>query len=223
LAPRAGRRNASIRSAHSGPPQRALALGRSWPAPGDRLASPAPASCGEIDGSHPQHPRPGVPSGSARLPACFTSIPKTCGAGAPSSTKKGWTAPPWPKKYVDTARTAVQRYIFDEKCCMADAPLSLMAGHGVTMVGPVLASEAQKAEWLPRLAEGDLRLSLAFAEKWSRFHLNGWLCGRRRRGKARPLGREDSVARRAQRGSADRACAHERRNHRPGRAQPIHG
>lgn len=84
--------------------------------------------------------------------------------------QKGWSAPSWPKKYGGTGWTAVQRYIFDEEYCMADGPLPLMAGHGVTMVGPVIytfGSEEQRARYLPRILSGEDYWCQGFSEPGS--------------------------------------------------------
>ncbi|MEI5682007.1 hypothetical protein G6N74_26220 [Mesorhizobium sp. CGMCC 1.15528] len=84
--------------------------------------------------------------------------------------QKGWSAPSWPKKYGGTGWSAVQRYIFDEEYCMADGPLPLMAGHGVTMVGPVIytfGSDEQKARYLPRILTGDDYWCQGFSEPGS--------------------------------------------------------
>jgi len=84
--------------------------------------------------------------------------------------QKGWSAPSWPKKYGGTGWTAVQRYIFDEEYCMADGPLPLMAGHGVTMVGPVIYTfgrDEQKARYLPRILSGEDYWCQGFSEPGS--------------------------------------------------------
>ena len=68
--------------------------------------------------------------------------------------RKGWAAPSWPKKFGGTGWTAMQRYIFDEECAMADTPHALQAGSGVSMVGPVIytfGTDEQKARYLPRI------------------------------------------------------------------------
>lgn len=70
--------------------------------------------------------------------------------------KKGWIAPLWPKEYGGTGWTVTQRYIFNEECARAEAPLILP--FGVAMVGPVIYSfgnPEQKNKYLPRILSGD--------------------------------------------------------------------
>ncbi len=84
--------------------------------------------------------------------------------------EKGWAAPAWPKRYGGPGWTALQRYIFDEELCMADAPLPLLAGQGVNMVGPVIytfGSEEQKAHYLPRILSGEDYWCQGFSEPGS--------------------------------------------------------
>src|SRR3546814_13062641 len=55
---------------------------------------------------------------------------------------KGWVAPNWPKAFGGTGWTAIQKYIFDVECGVANAPeISLIA---LSMVGPVLGSEERR-------------------------------------------------------------------------------
>lgn len=71
---------------------------------------------------------------------------------------KGWEVPAWPVEYGGTGWSAVQRIIFEEECAMADAPFHILAGSGISMVGPVIytfGSPAQKAHYLPRIRSGE--------------------------------------------------------------------
>ncbi len=68
---------------------------------------------------------------------------------------RGWLAGHWPVEHGGPGWTAVQRYIFEEECCLAAAPRILP--FGVNMLGPVLiafGSEAQKKHYLPRILDG---------------------------------------------------------------------
>lgn len=84
--------------------------------------------------------------------------------------RKGWAAPSWPKAFGGTGWTAMQRYIFDEECALADAPPSLQGGSGVSMVGPVIytfGSAEQKAHYLPRILSGEDLWCQGFSEPGS--------------------------------------------------------
>ncbi|WP_417492667.1 acyl-CoA dehydrogenase family protein [Maricaulis sp.] len=68
---------------------------------------------------------------------------------------RGWLAVTWPVEYGGPGWNAVQRHIFDEECCMANAPRIVPFGLG--MLGPVLikfGTEKQKADILPRILDG---------------------------------------------------------------------
>ena len=80
---------------------------------------------------------------------------------------KGWAAPGWPVEYGGTGWSAIQRFIFDEEYCALDGPLPLMMGHGVQIIGPVLytyGTEAQKAQYLPRILKGEDFWAQGFSE-----------------------------------------------------------
>jgi alkylation response protein AidB-like acyl-CoA dehydrogenase len=68
---------------------------------------------------------------------------------------RGWLASHWPKEYGGPGWNAVQKFIFENECALADAPR--IVPFGVSMLGPVLikfGTEAQKARWLPRILDG---------------------------------------------------------------------
>src|SRR5947209_7001645 len=70
--------------------------------------------------------------------------------------KKGWAVSHWPKEYGGTGWTPVQQYIFLDELQQTPAPSPLP--FGVSMVGPVIytfGSEAQKKQFLPRIANLD--------------------------------------------------------------------
>lgn len=69
---------------------------------------------------------------------------------------KGWVGASWPTEYGGTGWTPVQRYIWDEECAAAGAPIIMP--FGVNMVAPVImafGTEKQKAYYLPRILSGD--------------------------------------------------------------------
>jgi alkylation response protein AidB-like acyl-CoA dehydrogenase len=69
--------------------------------------------------------------------------------------KQGWLASHWPVEYGGTGWGAVQKFIFDNECALANAPRTVP--FGVNMLGPVLikyGNEAQKQYWLPRILDG---------------------------------------------------------------------
>src|SRR5690349_2047380 len=68
---------------------------------------------------------------------------------------RGWLANHWPEQYGGTGWTAVEKFIFEHECALADAPR--IVPFGVNMLGPVLikyGSEAQKRLYLPRILDG---------------------------------------------------------------------
>ena len=70
--------------------------------------------------------------------------------------KKGWIAPSWPKAYGGTGWSIVQKYIYDSECAEAGTPT--LPAMGLQMCGPVLigyGTEAQKAQFLPRILSGE--------------------------------------------------------------------
>ncbi|AXA94045.1 acyl-CoA dehydrogenase family protein [Massilia sp. YMA4] len=68
---------------------------------------------------------------------------------------RGWLANHWPREYGGPGWTAVEKFIFENECALANAPR--IVPFGVNMLGPVLikyGSEAQKRRWLPRILDG---------------------------------------------------------------------
>lgn len=66
--------------------------------------------------------------------------------------RQGWLVPLWPAQWGGTAWTGLQRFIFEDECARAGAPL--VHPMGVRFVGPVIiryGSEAQKRHYLPRI------------------------------------------------------------------------
>ena len=69
---------------------------------------------------------------------------------------QGWLAPNWPKEFGGSEWGAVQRHIFEEECCRADAPR--IVPFGLAMLAPVLqkfGSKEQQDHYLPRILSGE--------------------------------------------------------------------
>jgi alkylation response protein AidB-like acyl-CoA dehydrogenase len=69
--------------------------------------------------------------------------------------ERGWLANHWPREYGGPGWTAVEKFIFENECALANAPR--IVPFGVNMLGPVLikyGNEAQKCYWLPRILDG---------------------------------------------------------------------
>ena len=68
---------------------------------------------------------------------------------------KGWIAPAWPQEWGGTGWSLTQRYLFEQECGLAGAPM--LVAFGVVMCAQVLlkfGSEAQKLRFLPRIYDG---------------------------------------------------------------------
>ena len=78
---------------------------------------------------------------------------------------RGWSVPAWPVEYGGTGWTVEQRYVFEEECYLAGAPLQNQAG--VHLVGPVIfkyGNAEQKQRFLPPIARGELFWIQGFSE-----------------------------------------------------------
>lgn len=79
---------------------------------------------------------------------------------------RGWLGMTWPKRYGGHERTMLERLVVTEELLAASAPV---AAHwiGDRQSGPLLlryGSEWQRAEFLPRLARGDIFFSIGMSE-----------------------------------------------------------
>jgi len=82
--------------------------------------------------------------------------------------QKGWAVAHWPVEYGGTGWGPMQQYIFQEEMQRTPAPSPLQ--FGVYMVGPVIytfGNEAQKAKFLPRIANIDDWWCQGFSEPGS--------------------------------------------------------
>ena len=78
---------------------------------------------------------------------------------------QGWAAPNWPVAYGGTGWNLTYRHIFDVACRKFHAPA--LSGFGFNMVGPAIikyGSEAQKAEFLPKIRNADLWFCQGYSE-----------------------------------------------------------
>ncbi|RYX93414.1 MAG: acyl-CoA dehydrogenase [Comamonadaceae bacterium] len=79
--------------------------------------------------------------------------------------ERGWAAPHWPREYGGADLGQMERLILVEELQRAPAPMPLH--FNLTMLGPVLmryGTDAQKLEWLPRLANLDTWFCQGFSE-----------------------------------------------------------
>jgi len=79
---------------------------------------------------------------------------------------KGWIGLTWPKEYGGQERSALERYVLNEELLAAAVPVG---AHWVAdrQSGPVLlkfGTEAQRRDYLPRIAAGDLTFSIGMSE-----------------------------------------------------------
>jgi len=78
---------------------------------------------------------------------------------------QGWAAPNWAVEHGGTGWNLMQRHIFDVECRAAHAPP--LSGFGFNMVGPAIAkygTEAQKAEFLPKIRNAELWFCQGYSE-----------------------------------------------------------
>ncbi|MDR5777317.1 MULTISPECIES: acyl-CoA dehydrogenase family protein [unclassified Caballeronia] len=78
---------------------------------------------------------------------------------------RGWSVVGWPTEYGGPGWSAEQRYVFDEECYLAGAPLQNQSG--VHLAGPVICkfgSEEQKRRFLPGMREGKVFWVQGFSE-----------------------------------------------------------
>jgi alkylation response protein AidB-like acyl-CoA dehydrogenase len=83
--------------------------------------------------------------------------------------EKGWGAPTWPKEYGGAGLSQPEARIVGEEMHRVGAinPIPVLAGMGVTMVGPTVleyGTEAQKQRHLPGIASGEIRWCLGLSE-----------------------------------------------------------
>src|SRR5579863_4367805 len=80
--------------------------------------------------------------------------------------ERGWTAPSWPKQYGGGGLPPEQANIVDQELARGGYRPPL-ASFGLWMLGPVLlefASDAQKAEHIPKIVKGEIRWCQGYSE-----------------------------------------------------------
>ena len=78
--------------------------------------------------------------------------------------KDGWLAIGWPKQYGGQGRGHLDQFIFWDETYRARAPLPLIT---VNTVGPMLmqyGTDAQRTEFLPKIRNGELLVSIGYTE-----------------------------------------------------------
>jgi alkylation response protein AidB-like acyl-CoA dehydrogenase len=82
---------------------------------------------------------------------------------------KGWGTPTWPREYGGGGLSQLEARVLQEEMSSVGAfnPIPLLAGMGVTMVGPTIleyGTEDQKQRHLPGIASGEIRWCLGYSE-----------------------------------------------------------
>ena len=83
--------------------------------------------------------------------------------------EQGWGAPTWPREYGGAGLSHPQVKVLNQEMEKVGAfnPIPMMAGMGVTMVGPTVleyGTEDQKLKHLPGIASGEIRWCLGLSE-----------------------------------------------------------
>jgi len=83
--------------------------------------------------------------------------------------RQGWGAPTWPREYGGAGLSHPEARVINEEMGRIGAfnPIPMMAGMGVTMVGPTIleyGTEDQKQRHLPGIASGEVRWCLGLSE-----------------------------------------------------------
>jgi alkylation response protein AidB-like acyl-CoA dehydrogenase len=76
----------------------------------------------------------------------------------------GWLGIGWPKEYGGQGRTALEQFIFWDETYRARAPLPVIA---VNTIGPTImqfGTDAQRAEFLPKILKGELFFGVGYTE-----------------------------------------------------------
>jgi len=81
--------------------------------------------------------------------------------------EKGWGTPTWPTEYGGGGLTGLQARALQQEMARAGAFNPLMAGMGITMVGPTIldyGTEDQKRKHLPPIIKGEVRWCIGYSE-----------------------------------------------------------
>ena len=80
---------------------------------------------------------------------------------------KGWGTPTWPAEYGGGGLSAQQARVLQQEMSRIGAFNPLMAGMGVTMIGPTIldyGTEEQKQKHIPPIVRGDVRWCVGYSE-----------------------------------------------------------
>jgi alkylation response protein AidB-like acyl-CoA dehydrogenase len=80
---------------------------------------------------------------------------------------KGWGTPTWPSEYGGGGLNSGQAKVLGQEMARAGAFNPLMAGMGVTMIGPTIldyGTEAQKQAHIPPIVRGEVRWCVGYSE-----------------------------------------------------------
>jgi len=80
---------------------------------------------------------------------------------------KGWGTPTWPAEYGGGGLTPQQARVLQEEMARLEAFNPLMAGMGISMVGPTIldyGTEEQKRRHIPPIVKGEIRWCLGYSE-----------------------------------------------------------
>ncbi len=80
---------------------------------------------------------------------------------------KGWGTPTWPAQYGGGGLSAQQARVLQQEMSRIGAFNPLMAGMGVTMIGPTIldyGTEEQKQKHIPPIVRGDVRWCVGYSE-----------------------------------------------------------
>jgi alkylation response protein AidB-like acyl-CoA dehydrogenase len=80
--------------------------------------------------------------------------------------EQGWTAPTWPKEYGGAGLSPAQARVVDQEIARGRYRPPLLS-FGIWMLGPVLleyATDAQKAEHMPKITRGEIRWCQGYSE-----------------------------------------------------------
>ncbi len=76
----------------------------------------------------------------------------------------GWAGIGWPTEYGGQGRTPIEQFVFFDESMRAGAPVPMLT---INTVAPTImryGTEAQKAEYLPRILAGDIHFAIGYTE-----------------------------------------------------------
>jgi len=118
----------------------------------------------EVRGFLEQNLSPKLRAGTRATPTVFAE-PDIGLEWQNTLNQRGWLAYQWPQEYGGTGWSAVERYIFEKECALADAPgLPVL---GLKLLGPVVytfGSPEQKAHYLPKILTAEHYWCQGFSE-----------------------------------------------------------